>query len=71
MHGLGDILILCSVEGHDNWVITLWDVAFCPDAQDNLVSESQMDCKGLEICKQNGEVFIIKPNGDLLMQGYL
>ncbi len=30
-----------------------------------------MDRKGLEIRKWNGEVSIIKPNGDLLMQGYL
>ena len=47
------------------------DVAFCPDAHDNLISESHMDRKGLEIRKWNGQVRILHKNGSVLMQGCL
>ena len=47
------------------------DVAFCPDAHDNLISESHMDRKGLEIHKWNGQVRILHKNGSVLMQGCL
>ena len=47
------------------------DVAFCPDARDNLISESCMDRKGLEIRKRNGQVRILRKNGSVLMQGCL
>lgn len=71
VHGTGEIKIICSVKGHDDQVITFRDVAFCPDARDNLVSESRMDRKGMEIRKRSGKVSVIKPNGELLMQGKL
>ena len=71
VHGRGDIRVICSVKGREDRVVTLCDVAYCPDARDNLVSESRMDRKGLEIRKRNGKVSIIKDNGEMVMQGGL
>ena len=39
----GDILLTCTVNGESDQTITLINVTYCPDAQDNLVSESRMD----------------------------
>ena len=47
------------------------DVAFCPDARDNVIPESHMDQKGLKILKRNGQVRILHKNGSVLMQGCL
>ncbi|TFY56531.1 hypothetical protein EVJ58_g7579 [Rhodofomes roseus] len=69
--GRGEIRILCRVDGRDERTVTLKDVAYCPDARDNLISESRMDHHGLEIRKRNGTVAILKPNGDVAMQGTL
>ena len=41
--GFGDVLLTCTVNGESDQTITLINVAYCPDAQDNLVSESGMD----------------------------
>ena len=49
--GFGDVLLTCTVDGESNRTITLINVTYCPDAWDNLVSESRMDRKGLEIRK--------------------
>jgi gag-polypeptide of LTR copia-type len=40
VHGRGDIRVICSVKGREDRTITLRDVAYCPDARDNLISES-------------------------------
>ncbi|TFY63604.1 hypothetical protein EVJ58_g3163 [Rhodofomes roseus] len=69
--GRGEIHIICRVDGRDKRTVTLKDVAYCPDARDNLISESRMDHHGLEIRKRNGTVAILKPNGDVAMQGTL
>ena len=70
-NGSGDIHLTCNIDGDTECTITLMDVAFCPDAHDNLISESRMDRKGLEIRKWNGQVRILRKNGSVLMQGYL
>jgi len=69
--GRGDILILCHVQDRDDCVITLRDVSYCPNARDNLVSESRMDRKGLEIRKRNGRLTIKKSSGEIVMEGAL
>lgn len=69
--GRGTIHVICPVKGNKNQIIQLTNVAYCPDAQDNLVSESWLDRKGMDIRKWNGKVTIKKPNGNLLMQGEL
>lgn len=69
--GFGDVLLTCTVDGESDQTITLINVAYCPDAQDNLVSESQMDRKGLEIRKRKGQVNVLRANGSLLMRGHL
>jgi len=71
IHGRGDIHVICSIKGREDRFITLRDVAYCPDARDNLISESRMDRKGLEIRKRNGKVSIIKDDGEMVMQGSL
>jgi hypothetical protein len=71
VHSRGNILVICSVKGHEDRIITLRDVAYCPDAHDNLISESQMDQKALEIRKRKGKVSVIKNNGKMVMQGSL
>ena len=43
--GFGDILLTCTVNGESDQTITLINVAYCPDARDNLVSESHMALK--------------------------
>ena len=70
-NGSGDIRLTCNIDGDTECTITLMDVAFCPDAHDNLISESHMDQKGLEIRKWNGQVRILHKNGSVLMQGCL
>ena len=47
--GNGDIRLTCTVDGKSERTVMLTNVTFCPDARDNLISESQMDRKGLEI----------------------
>ena len=69
--GFGDVLLTCTVNGESDQTITLINVAYCPDAQDNLVSESRMDRKGLEIRKRKGQVNVLRANGSLLMRGHL
>jgi hypothetical protein len=71
VHGRGDVHVICSIDGRDKKVITLCNVAFCPNACDNLISESRMDCKGMDICKQNGKITIRKLGGETVMQGSL
>ena len=71
VHGRGNVHVICSIDGHDEKVITLRDVAFFPNARDNLISESHMDRKGMDICKRNGKVTIRKPGGETVMQGSL
>ena len=71
IHRIGDICIIFSIKGCEDRIITLWDVTYCPDAWDNLISESQMDHKGLEIHKQNRKVSIIKGNSKIVIQGSL
>ena len=59
---------MTSQEHH---TITLWNVAYCPDAQDNLISESQMDKRGLEIQKRDGQVQVSKQDRSILIEGRL
>lgn len=66
--GIGDIMT-CPIDGQADRIITLRNVAFSPNARDNLISESHMDTKGLKICKFNGRVLILKPDGKFVMQG--
>src|SRR5882762_4953676 len=40
IHGRGDIRVICSVKGRKDRIITLRDVTYCPDARNNLISES-------------------------------
>ena len=49
--GFGDVHLTSMVDGKSECTITLMNVAYCPDARDNLISESRMDRKGLEIRK--------------------
>jgi hypothetical protein len=67
--GIGDITVTCPIEGDTDRTITLRNIAFSPNTRDNLISESHMDKKGLEINKFNGRVSIRKPDGKLVMQG--
>jgi hypothetical protein len=71
VHGCSDVHVICSIDGHDEKVITLHDVTFCPNARDNLISESRMDRKGMDIRKRNGKVTIRKPGSETVMQGSL
>ena len=69
--GTGDIQLTCTVDGKSEHTVMLTNVTFCPDAQDNLISESRMDQKGLEIQKHKGLVNVLCTNGSILMQGHL
>ncbi|GBE87258.1 Retrovirus-related Pol polyprotein from transposon TNT 1-94 [Sparassis crispa] len=69
VHGRGDILILCHVHSGDQHIVTLRNVCYCPDARDNIISESHMDQKGLSIHKQNGLVAVQNSNGKVIMEG--
>ncbi|GBE80639.1 Retrovirus-related Pol polyprotein from transposon TNT 1-94 [Sparassis crispa] len=69
VHGRGDILILCHVHSGDQHIVTLRNVCYCPDARDNIISESRMDQKGLSIHKQNGLVAVQNSNGKVIMEG--
>jgi len=69
--GRGDIHIISKVDGWNDEIITLHNVAYCPDAVGNLISEGQLDWKGMEICWKNGKVTIWKPDGTTVMQGRL
>ena len=42
-NGSGNICLTCNIDSDTKCTITLMDVAFCPDAHDNLISESCMD----------------------------
>ena len=59
------ILVTVSVKGREDWMIKLLDVSYCPNAHNNLMSESQMDCHGMEITKWNGQ------KGKTIMKGCL
>ena len=37
--GRGDIRIISKVDGRNDEIITLCNIAYCPDAMDNLMSE--------------------------------
>ena len=41
--GTSDIQLINTVDGKSEHTVMLTNVAFCPDAQDNLISESRMD----------------------------
>jgi hypothetical protein len=69
--GRGDVRIISKVDGRDDETITLRNVAYCPDAADNLISEGRLDRKGMEICRKNGKVTVRKPDGTTVMQGRL
>ena len=69
--GTGDIRLACTVDGKSKCTVMLTNVTFCPDAWDNLISESRMDRKGLEIQKCKGLVNVLHTNGSILMQGHL
>ena len=69
--GTGDIRFACTVDGKSKHTVMLTNVVFCPDARDNLISESQMDQKGLEIQKHKGLVNVLHTDGSILMQGHL
>jgi len=58
----GTVLISVSVKGRPDCTIKLLNVSYCPNAHDNLMLESQMDWKGMEITK---------PNGETIMEGQL
>jgi len=69
--GTGTVLISVSVKGRPDRTIKLLNVSYCPNARDNLMSESRMDRKGMEITKRNGRITIKKPNGETIMEGRL
>ena len=69
--GTGDIQLACTVDGKSEHTVMLTNVVFCPDTQDNLISESQVDQKGLKIRKCKGLVNVLHTNGSILMQGHL
>jgi hypothetical protein len=69
--GHGNIDILCWVNGHDDRTVTLLNVKYCPSARDNLISESKMDKRGMEIRRKNGKVTIKKLNGEIAIEGTL
>jgi hypothetical protein len=69
--GTGDIKVIVTIDGHKDETITFRNASYCPDAADNLVSESRMDRKGLAILKKKGKVTITKSNGSVVMQGRL
>ena len=69
--GTGAVIVTVSVKGRPDHTIKLVNVSYCPDAQDNLMSKSRMDCRGMEITKRGGRLTIKKPNGEIVMEGCL
>ena len=67
----GDIKVIVIIDGHKDETVSFCNASYCPDTADNLVSESQMDCKGLAILKKKGKVTITKSDGSVVMQGGL
>ena len=49
--GTGTVLVSVLVKGRPESTIKLLNVSYCPNARDNLMSESWMDQKGMEITK--------------------
>ena len=64
------ILVMVSVKGREDQTIKLLDVSYCPNARDNLMSESQMDRHGVEITKWDGQLAIKNSKGKTIMEGY-
>ena len=56
LKGSGNIQLTCNIENDNECTITLLNITFCPDTHNNLIMESHMDRKGLEIHKWNGHV---------------
>jgi GAG-pre-integrase domain len=71
VEGQGDVDLLVTMTGCEDRVIMLKNMWYCPNACNNLISESWMDLKGLEINKKNRWVKILKPNGEIIMEGNL
>jgi hypothetical protein len=71
VQGKGSVAVQVSVSGQSDQIIMLCNVCYCPDVRDNLISESQMDKKGLEIHKAKGQLCISKANGKIVMEGQL
>ena len=69
--GMGTVLISVSVKGRPDWIIKLLNVSYCPNAWDNLMSESQMDQKGMEIMKWGGQLTIKQLDNEVVMEGWL
>jgi hypothetical protein len=68
VHGQGNVNIIVTI-GQKEQKITLRCVSYCPDAQDNIISESRMDQKGYTITKSHGQLKILKDNGVVIMEG--
>lgn len=72
IQGRGDVYVIISVTGRQDRVVKLTEVAYCPTARDNIMSESRMDKRGFRINKENGEVTIINcKTGKIAMEAYL
>jgi len=69
--GTGTVLAHVSVKGRPDRTIKLLNVSYCPNARDNLMSESRMDRKGMEIVKRNGCVTIKNSDGETMIEGQL
>jgi Reverse transcriptase (RNA-dependent DNA polymerase)/GAG-pre-integrase domain len=69
--GTGDIKVVVIIDGRKDETVTFRNASYCPDAADNLVSESRMDRKGLAILKKKGKVTITESDGTIVMQGRL
>ena len=68
---MGTVFISVSVKGRPDWMIKLLNVSYCPNAWDNLMSESQMDQKGMEITKWGGQLTIKQSDKEVIMEGQL
>lgn len=67
--GIGSIKLRFPMLSTRSHTITLTNVLYCPEATANLISEGQLDDKGLHVNKSNGVVKVLKSNGDLRMVG--
>lgn len=67
--GTGDVNVIVDIDDRRDKIVTFRNASYCPNAADNLVSESRMDRKGLAILKKNGKITISKDNGSVIMQG--
>ena len=65
------MLINVSVKDRPDQVVKLLNVSYCLNVHDNLMSESHMDCKEMEIMKCNRHITIKNPDGDTIMEGQL